>query len=190
MTTLALSSADLTTLPTDALVVATAPAGGRKKGVVLAGPAAAFKAAPKRKLEEALAALGATGKAGDVVRLPGAGHRRRARRRRGRRRCRPVDGRGPAPRRRQRRPGARGHAPRRRSRCPIDSAAALDAVAQGAAARRLLLRRLPRRLQVRPEVAGAQRHARRPGRQGRADRSRPSPVPRRSPAASTSRATS
>jgi leucyl aminopeptidase len=73
VTTLALSSADLTTLSTDAVVVATAPAGGRKKGVVLAGAAASFKAAPKRKLEEALAALGATGKAGDVVRLPGAG---------------------------------------------------------------------------------------------------------------------
>ena len=49
------------------------PAGGRKKGAVLAGPAAGLKAAPKRKLEEALAALGATGKAGDVVRVPGAG---------------------------------------------------------------------------------------------------------------------
>lgn len=73
MTTLALSSADLTSLPTDALVVAIAPAGGRKKAAVLAGPATSLKAAPKRKLEEGLAALGATGKAGEVVRLPGAG---------------------------------------------------------------------------------------------------------------------
>ena len=73
MTTLALSSADLTSLPTDALVVATAPAGGRKKAAVLAGPATSFKAVPTRRLEEALAALGATGKAGEIVRVPGAG---------------------------------------------------------------------------------------------------------------------
>ncbi len=73
MTTLALSAADIATLPTDAVVVAIAPAGGRKKSAVLVGPASALKAAPKRKLEESLVALGATGKAGDVVRLPGAG---------------------------------------------------------------------------------------------------------------------
>lgn len=73
MTTLALNSADIATIAGDVLVVATVPAGGRKKGAVLAGPAASLKAAPKRKLEEALAALGATGKTGDVVRVPGAG---------------------------------------------------------------------------------------------------------------------
>ena len=73
MTTLALNSADITTIASDVLVVATVPAGGRRKGAVLAGPAAGLKAAPKRRLEEALAALGATGKPGDVVRLPGAG---------------------------------------------------------------------------------------------------------------------
>ncbi len=73
MTTLALNSGDIAALATDVLVVATVPAGGRKKGAVLAGPAAGLKAAPKRKLEEALAALGATGKAGDVVKVPGAG---------------------------------------------------------------------------------------------------------------------
>ena len=73
MTTLSLSSADAATLTTDVLVVATAPAGGRKKSAVLVGPAASLKAAPKRKLEESLAALGATGKAGDLVRVPGAG---------------------------------------------------------------------------------------------------------------------
>ncbi len=73
MTTLALSALDLTTLPTDAVVVATAPAGGRKKGVVLVGPASSLRAAPQRKLADALAALGATGKPGDVVRIPGAG---------------------------------------------------------------------------------------------------------------------
>jgi leucyl aminopeptidase len=73
VTTLALNSGDIAALATDVLVVATVPAGGRKKGAVLAGPAAGLKAAPKRKLEEALAALGATGKAGDVVKVPGAG---------------------------------------------------------------------------------------------------------------------
>ncbi len=73
MTTLALASADLATLATDAVVVAIAPAGGRRKGAVLVGAAEHLKAAPKRRLEESLAALGATGKAGDVVRLPGAG---------------------------------------------------------------------------------------------------------------------
>jgi leucyl aminopeptidase len=73
VTTLSLSSADAATLSTDALVVAIAPTGGRKKGVVLVGPATALKAAPTRRLEESLAALGATGKAGDVVRVPGAG---------------------------------------------------------------------------------------------------------------------
>ncbi len=73
MTTLVLNSADITTIASDVLVVATVPAGGRKKGAVLAGPATGLKAAPSRKLEEALAALGANGKPGDVVRVPGAG---------------------------------------------------------------------------------------------------------------------
>ena len=73
MTTVSLSSADAATLSTDVLVVATAPAAGRRKGAVLVGAAASLKSAPKRRLEESLAALGATGKPGDVVRLPGAG---------------------------------------------------------------------------------------------------------------------
>ena len=73
MTTLALISGDLTTAAADVLVVATAPAGGRKKSAVLVGPAAGLKAAPKRRLEEALAALSATGKHGEVVRVPGTG---------------------------------------------------------------------------------------------------------------------
>jgi leucyl aminopeptidase len=73
VTTLTLASADLATVVTDAVVVAISPAGGRRKGAVLVGAAAELKAAPKRKLEESLAALGATGKAGDVVRVPGAG---------------------------------------------------------------------------------------------------------------------
>ena len=53
--------------------MATAPAGGRKKGAVLVGPATGLKAAARRKLEESLTALGATGKSGDLVRVPGAG---------------------------------------------------------------------------------------------------------------------
>ena len=73
MTTLSLSSADAATLSTDVLVVAIAPLGGRRKGSALVGPAASLKAAPKRRLEESLVALGATGKAGEVVRVPGAG---------------------------------------------------------------------------------------------------------------------
>ena len=73
MTTLSLSSADLATLTTDALVVATSPVGGRRKGVTLVGAATGLKAAARKRLEESLAALGATGKPGDLVRVPGAG---------------------------------------------------------------------------------------------------------------------
>jgi leucyl aminopeptidase len=73
VTTLALISGDLASASADALVVAMAPAGGRRKGAVLAGPATGLKAAPKRKLEEALAALQATGKHGELVRVPGTG---------------------------------------------------------------------------------------------------------------------
>ena len=131
MTSLSLSSADAATQPTDALVVAIAPAGGRKKGVVLVGPAASFKAAPRRRLEESLAALGATGTAGDVVRLPGAGIA-----------AAPVVvavglGDGPATDEGLRR--AAGAAVRSLSgtrravlALPLESAAALEAVAQGA----------------------------------------------------------
>ena len=73
MSTLILSSADAAAQTADVLVIAIAPAGGRRKGVVLVGPAASLKAAAKRKLEESLTALSATGKAGDTVTLPGAG---------------------------------------------------------------------------------------------------------------------
>ncbi len=73
MTTIALSSADLATQAADVLVIGVAPAGGRKKGAVVVGPAASLKAAPSRRLEEALAALGATGKAHEITLLPGAG---------------------------------------------------------------------------------------------------------------------
>src|SRR5690606_11215555 len=67
VTTVSLSSADpagIATLSTDAVVVATAPAGRRKKSAVVVGPAGRLRAAAARKLQESLDALGATGKAG------------------------------------------------------------------------------------------------------------------------------
>lgn len=74
MTTLSLSAADLASVATDAVVVAIAPSSDRRrKSAVVVGPGTALKAVPARKLQEALDALGATGKAGDVVRVPGAG---------------------------------------------------------------------------------------------------------------------
>ena len=130
MTTLALTSADPTTQAADVLIVATSPAGGRKKAAVLAGPAAGFKAAAARKLLESLAALGATGKADEVVRVPGAGIS-----------SAPVVlavglGSGPYTEERLRRAaGTAAHAVAGSRRAvaalPVESAATLDAVAQG-----------------------------------------------------------
>ena len=191
MTTLALSSADTATLATDVLVVATAPAGGRKKGAVLVGPAAALKAAPKRKLEESLAALGATGKAGDVVRVPGAGIA-----------AAPVVvavglGAGPWTDEALRRAAgnaaraARRHAPRGRSRCPSTTRRRARRRRPGRAARRLRLRRLPRRQQGRAQTSPVDRitlHV--ADAKDARHRSPPSPAPRPSPAPSTSPATS
>ncbi|HEY7813685.1 MAG TPA: M17 family peptidase N-terminal domain-containing protein, partial [Nakamurella sp.] len=74
MTTLSLSSTDLASTATDVVVVAIAPAGDRRrKSAVVVGPAARLKAAPAKRLQEALTALGATGKAGEVHRVPGNG---------------------------------------------------------------------------------------------------------------------
>ncbi|MEO6822691.1 MAG: leucyl aminopeptidase [Candidatus Nanopelagicales bacterium] len=74
MTTLSLTSADLAGTATDAVVVAIAPAGDRRrKSAVVVGPAARLKAVPAKRLQESLAALGATGKAGEVHRVPGSG---------------------------------------------------------------------------------------------------------------------
>jgi leucyl aminopeptidase len=73
MTTLSLSSVDLVTLPTDTLVIGVAPKSGRSKGVVLVGPATKLRAVPRRKVEDALVALGATGKVGELSRIVGAG---------------------------------------------------------------------------------------------------------------------
>jgi leucyl aminopeptidase len=74
VTTLSLSSTDLASTATDVVVVAIAPAGDRRrKSAVAVGPAARLKAAPAKRLQEALTALGATGKAGEVHRVPGNG---------------------------------------------------------------------------------------------------------------------
>jgi leucyl aminopeptidase len=54
---------------TDALVVALAPGRGRKPEVIAPG----LTAAVRTRLTEAFAAVGATGKAGDVSRIPGGG---------------------------------------------------------------------------------------------------------------------
>ncbi|HET7900164.1 MAG TPA: leucyl aminopeptidase [Candidatus Nanopelagicales bacterium] len=71
MTTIALTSADPAAQAADVLVVAIAPAGGRKKAAVVVAPT--LKAAASRRLAESLAALGATGKTDEIVKLPGAG---------------------------------------------------------------------------------------------------------------------
>jgi leucyl aminopeptidase len=54
---------------TDALVVALAPGRGRKPEVIAPG----LTAAVRTRLAEAFAAVGATGKSGDVARIPGGG---------------------------------------------------------------------------------------------------------------------
>ncbi len=73
MPSLSLSSADLATVATDAVVVGIEPAGGRKKSAVVTGPATRLRAGRAKALQQALDALGATGKAGETVRVPGAG---------------------------------------------------------------------------------------------------------------------
>jgi leucyl aminopeptidase len=70
MTSLALTRAD--DLKAEALVVGTSTRAGRSSGVSLLAPPTSIKAANRRRLESVLADLGATGKSGDVVRLPGS----------------------------------------------------------------------------------------------------------------------
>lgn len=73
MSTATVTLAPAGTLPrTDALVVATAP-GPRGRGVVLVDPPSGLRTAARTKLLAALAALGATGKPGDVVKVTGIG---------------------------------------------------------------------------------------------------------------------
>ncbi len=69
MTTLALATANPTTFATDALVVALAP--GKGKRPVVTSPR--LTAAVRDRLADAFAAVGATGKAGDLTRVPGGG---------------------------------------------------------------------------------------------------------------------
>ena len=58
---------------TDALVLAVRPAGRRRKGVVLAHSVTGLTAAVRSRLEDALSAVGATGSAGEVTKVPGHG---------------------------------------------------------------------------------------------------------------------
>jgi leucyl aminopeptidase len=60
------------TVSTDVLVVAVIPADGRRKGVTVR-PDTGLAAAGRRKLEEALGALGARGTACEITRVPGSG---------------------------------------------------------------------------------------------------------------------
>lgn len=65
-----LSTAAATTAAADALIVAVRPAKGRQRGILAPS---VLPAATRRALEEAAGSLGATGKAGEVTVLPGAG---------------------------------------------------------------------------------------------------------------------
>jgi len=60
------------TVSTDVLVVAVIPAGRRRKGVTVR-PDTGLTAAGRRKLEESLQALDATGSSGEITRVPGSG---------------------------------------------------------------------------------------------------------------------
>ncbi|MEI7778913.1 MAG: leucyl aminopeptidase [Actinomycetes bacterium] len=71
MTAFALSAADPATLKVDALVVGISL--GRGKAIVVEQSAVPMKPAVVKKLSAAFAALGATGRCGEVVRIPGAG---------------------------------------------------------------------------------------------------------------------
>jgi leucyl aminopeptidase len=66
---IALADTKPAAMVTDALVVALAPARGKKAEVIAPG----LTAAARTKLTEAFTAVGATGKAGEVTRIPGGG---------------------------------------------------------------------------------------------------------------------
>ncbi|NYD45547.1 leucyl aminopeptidase [Actinomadura luteofluorescens] len=70
MTSISLDSADLAGLDVDAIVIGVAPAGA---GAAPADGAEAIDRAMDGRLADALGALGATGKAGEVTRLPSLG---------------------------------------------------------------------------------------------------------------------
>ena len=67
MTTLNLATGNPLTIAADVLVVATAPAKGKKVDVLAPG----ITAAQRARLAESFAAVGATGKSGDIARVPG-----------------------------------------------------------------------------------------------------------------------
>ncbi|NVI85840.1 M17 family peptidase N-terminal domain-containing protein, partial [Actinomadura sp. BRA 177] len=70
MTSISLDSADLASLDVDAIVIGVSPAG---EGAAPAGGAGDLDRAMDGRLTGALAALGATGKAGEITRLPSLG---------------------------------------------------------------------------------------------------------------------
>ncbi len=72
-TKLSLSSASADDLKVDALVLGVAPRKGRRKGVDVVLGDLTVRAAGLRKLAEALAAIGATGRRGEITKLPGGG---------------------------------------------------------------------------------------------------------------------
>ncbi|MEZ5115469.1 MAG: leucyl aminopeptidase [Candidatus Nanopelagicales bacterium] len=72
MTTLSLSSSPAGSLTVDAYVVGTTQGSG-KRPVSVAAPNSGLAPAARTALEDTLAAVGATGKAGEVVRVPGGG---------------------------------------------------------------------------------------------------------------------
>jgi leucyl aminopeptidase len=71
MTTITLASTDPATLKIDALVLGISP--GRGKSVTIETAAVPLKANALRRLETALTALGATGRSGELVKVPGTG---------------------------------------------------------------------------------------------------------------------
>ncbi|MGN6243767.1 MAG: leucyl aminopeptidase [Motilibacteraceae bacterium] len=73
MTTLTLASTAAATTKADALVVGIVPGGGGRGGAAVRIVGALADAPAGKDLARALAAVGATGKAGDVVKVPAAG---------------------------------------------------------------------------------------------------------------------
>lgn len=68
--TLSLSSSTPASAALDVLVISVRPAPGRRKGIVAP---AALTASARRRLEQVAATLGATGKAGEAITMPGTG---------------------------------------------------------------------------------------------------------------------
>jgi leucyl aminopeptidase len=73
MTSLRVLSSDALSIKADVLVVGVSPGKGRKAAVSLSTNSLTWKASQRTRLEESLAVLGATGKAGEITRIPGTG---------------------------------------------------------------------------------------------------------------------